>query len=305
MQAPVWKAGVPRAILLATDLSARCDRAFDRALQLASQWNAGLVVLTVIEDGAGVGPAGGAASATASDNGVDPRLLAAGQVRRDVAASAPDVRVDVLVREGLAGNPRVGSQIEAVVAETGCSLIVTGTARNEPLGRILLGSTVQWLSRTSRLPVLIVRRRVHGPYARIVVASDFSPSSRRALDLIATLLPDAAPTLFHAFNVPFLGLIDNYRDDTIEQARAAALAAAREFLAEAGRPTLPIRAEHGDPATRLRDHALRDDTDLVVVASHGRSALFTLLIGSVAQQTLDLVPCDTLLVPAPEARPGR
>lgn len=304
MQAPVWKAGVPRAILLATDLSSRCDRAFDRALLLARQWDARLVVLTVIEVDAGQIPLTAAAAANAPQRDLDAHLLAAGQVRRDVAACAPGVPVDVLVRDGLAGQ-HVGSQIEAVATETGCSLIVTGTARNEPLGRLLLGSTVQWLSRASRLPLLIVRRRVHGPYARIVVASDFSTSSQRALDTISALLPDAAPTLFHAFDVPFLGLVDSNRDFTVEQARAAALAAAQAFLAEAGRPTLPVRVEHGDPAVRLRDHARRDDTELIAVATHGRSALFTLLIGSVAHRILELSPCDTLLVPAPEARGPR
>ncbi|MCR5881267.1 universal stress protein [Phenylobacterium sp. J367] len=36
-------------MLLATDLSSRCDRALDRSLQLARRWNARLVVLTVVE----------------------------------------------------------------------------------------------------------------------------------------------------------------------------------------------------------------------------------------------------------------
>lgn len=161
---------------------------------------------------------------------------------------------------------------------------------------------MQWLSRESSLPLLIVRRRMTGPYERIVVASDFSPSSRRALDMTCALLPESPPTLFHGFTVPFLGLIDSNRDVTVEQARAASLAAARDFLADAGSPTLPVKIEHGDPAARLRDHARRDDTDLVAVARHGRSAMFNLLIGSVAEQILELSPCDTLLVPAPEAR---
>jgi len=40
----------PHKILLATDLSARCDRALDRAGILADRWDAELVALHVIED---------------------------------------------------------------------------------------------------------------------------------------------------------------------------------------------------------------------------------------------------------------
>lgn len=301
MQSPVWKTG-PRAVLLATDLSSRCDRAFDRAVALARQWSAKLVVLTVIEPDAAPAPTEAIARARKQPDVIDPNLRAALQVHSDIAFAASDVQVEVLVRDGGTRNPPTGRRIEATAAETGCSLIVTGTARDEPFGRTLIGSTVQWLARTSTIPVLIVHRRVHGPYRRVVVASDFSPSSRHALDTATALIPDAPPSLFHAFDVPFLGLIDTHRDDTVEQARAAALAEAREFLANAGRPMLPIRVEHGDPAITLRDHARNDDTELVVVASHGRSALYSLMIGSVAQQILDLVPCDTLLVPEPRAR---
>ena len=38
----------PASLLLATDLSARGDRAFDRAVQLARQWRARLVIATVL-----------------------------------------------------------------------------------------------------------------------------------------------------------------------------------------------------------------------------------------------------------------
>ena len=39
----------PRSILLATDLTPACDRAFDRAVQLAAEWDAELIACHVIE----------------------------------------------------------------------------------------------------------------------------------------------------------------------------------------------------------------------------------------------------------------
>lgn len=43
MTEPSWINGPPRRIILATDLSARCDRALDRAAALASAWQAELI----------------------------------------------------------------------------------------------------------------------------------------------------------------------------------------------------------------------------------------------------------------------
>jgi hypothetical protein len=44
---------VPRRLMLATDLTPAGDRAFDRAVELASEWNAELVVLHVAEANSG------------------------------------------------------------------------------------------------------------------------------------------------------------------------------------------------------------------------------------------------------------
>lgn len=281
---------MPRAILLATDLSSRCDRALDRAVFLALQWNARLVALTVIESRA--------------EDRIDPssaqrHLDARDLVLRDIASSDARLEVDVVVREG-----DVSENIGAVAADTGCSLIITGTARNEFFGRIVLGSTVDRLSRISPLPLLTVHRRVHGSYARIVVASDFSCSSRHALATIIGLIPDARPNLFHVFDVPFLGLMDNQRDEIVARARSDAMADAQQFLRDAGHPNLPVVLAQGDPATRMREHAEAQDLDLIVMGSHGRTALYAVLIGSVAQRIVETASCDTLLVPEPQARTG-
>jgi len=128
MQSPVWKTGVPRAILLATDLSSRCDRAFDRAVALARQWSAKLVVLTVIELDAGLIAARSATTSKVQQDIVDQHRLTALRVRRDIASAARDVTVEVLVREGFARNQQTGRQIEAAAAETGSTVTGHSTA---------------------------------------------------------------------------------------------------------------------------------------------------------------------------------
>lgn len=288
MHVPVWNPDAPRRVLLATDLSSRCDRALDRSALLARQWHAGLVVVTVVDADAG---------RHVDLSSARRRADASRKIKREIARTDADLTVEVVVREG-----DVGDQVADVAARTGSSLIVTGTARNELFGRLVLGTTVERLARSSRLPLLTVRNRVRGPYARIAVASDFSTSSRQALDTILGLLPQVQPLLFHAFDVPFLGLMDTQRDEVLAQAEADARAAAKEFLLNAGYPALPVVVAHGDPAACLRAHVQADDIDLIVIASHGRSAIYKVLIGSVAQRILETAPCDTLLVPEPRAR---
>lgn len=288
MQVPAWILGQPRSVLLATDLSSRCDRALDRAISLVREWGARLVVLTVVEADASL-PRG-----TSPDHR---RMSAYNRILRDIASSDAGLVAEVVVRDG-----DVSDQITAVAAETGCSLIVTGTARNELFGRILLGSTVERLSRSSKLPLLTVHDRVHGAYARVVVASDFSGSSLHALKTSVNLLPDTRPIVFHAFGIPFLGMMDTQRDEVMTRGQAEATAAAQQFLRDAGHPTLPVVVTQGDPAERLREYADTHDTELIVIASHGRSALYKVLIGSVAKRILETAPCDTLLVPEPQAR---
>lgn len=288
-----WKTGVPRTILLATDLGARCDRALERALVLARQWQARLVVLTVVEPPAAPPPGRAVPPPVQASEAA---VRAAARLRRDVGPVA-DVPCELLVREG-----QPGECIQAVADETGCSLVITGVADDALFGRHLLGSTVGWLARQGRQPLLVVHDRARAPYARVVVATDFSPSSARALSVARALFPEADTSLFNAFEVPYLGLRDGDRDDAVQLAREAALEDARAFLAREGQQGLPVAVARGDAAARLAEHALAAGTELVVLATHGRSALFHLVIGSVAREILDASPCDTLLVPEPKAR---
>src|SRR3546814_12754074 len=46
---PSWKDGPPQRILLATDLSFRCERALKRAAALSAHWQSALVVMPVLD----------------------------------------------------------------------------------------------------------------------------------------------------------------------------------------------------------------------------------------------------------------
>ena len=90
----------PASLLLATDLSARCDRALARAVALARQWQARLVVLCVLP-----GP-------------VQQELLGLeghGDAQFAGSSSVP-AHVDMMGLIGAGNNPMVGMTVAVAVA---------------------------------------------------------------------------------------------------------------------------------------------------------------------------------------------
>jgi nucleotide-binding universal stress UspA family protein len=298
METRSWMQGSPKAILLATDLSARCDRALDRAALLAAEWQARLVIVHALEEDA-IGTLGGSEHVPSWRRQADPQQMAEIRTRSELREICPGATV-VIER---------GSVADVILraAEThGCGLILTGVARNEPLGRLVLGSTVNRLVRHSQIPVLVVRKRGRRPYRSVVVAADFSDSSRHALEATGRFFPRLPLTVFNAHDAPMSGLVTDvasYR----EQMKQAATREAEDFLRSCDlsgwtgqKPDLLI--EYGEPDRLLHDYATEKDIDLVAFGTHGRSMLFDALIGSVAQSLVSTVPCDALVVREPRAK---
>ena len=59
-----------------------------------------------------------------------------------------------------------------------------------------------------------------------------------------------------------------------------------------------IRGAVGQPAGHIAEMARVVDADLIVVGAHGRSALASLLLGSVTLRLLTIAQCPVLVVPA-------
>jgi nucleotide-binding universal stress UspA family protein len=288
--------GPPRSILLATDLSARSDRALDRAVMLARQWQSRLTVLHVLED---------ARVSSDSDDPLPswrrpPDPLNA--IKTNIAADLGELAeaATVLVEEG-----DTVETVAQVAGRSGSDLIVIGVARNGLLGELMLGRTVDGLLHKCREPLLVVKARPRRQYQRIVVATDFSESSRHALHAAARFFPESALTVFHAYDPPMSGLTGDaaaYRRDY----REIAAQECEDFLLEAEkhqrdwrRPRVLI--EYGAPNHLLHDYVADNAADLVVVGTHGRSAIFDIFLGSTAKRILEDVSCDVLLLREPRA----
>lgn len=290
MNEPNWQSPPPRTILVATDLTPRCDRALDRAILLARQWQARLVALTVIEPAA-------ALPAQADSHAL--RRALERRMRTELAGAG--VETTVRVEEGAVINA-----ILHAAAEERCDLIVTGVAHLAPFSRVVLGTAVDALLRRSPLPLLVVRNRARAPYSHVSVACDFSDSSRRALATAASFFPNGALSVFHAFEVPYSSLPGLDTEQAKAAARAAATRDGEAFLDEAGLPAhvrhrLRMVIEPGPVSAAFNEHIEIRSVDLAVIGSHGRSMIFNIVIGSEAKQLMDEATCDVLVVREPRA----
>jgi nucleotide-binding universal stress UspA family protein len=289
--------GPPRRILLATDLSPRCDRALDRAAALASAWNAELIALHVMPED----PVDYDAPQIPSwRRPPSAQMVAEARARTEIHAVLPSASVAIE-----RGDPT--DAILRVAAAEGCDLIVTGVARHEPLGRLSLGSTVERLVRRSHIPILVVRSRGQRPYRHVVAATDFSEAARHALEAVVRYFPSATVTLFHSYDVPMRGVAE-HAPAHAQQFHDMASQWAAQFLDQAdltGWPGEPnVLIEEGEPDRLLHDYAREKEVDLVAVGSRGHGALYQVVIGSVAHRLLATLPCDVLLIREPKAAAG-
>jgi len=135
----------------------------------------------------------------------------------------------------------------------------------------------------------------------VLVATDFSRASEAALTYGRALARTFGATL-HLLHVTE----NDFLRATAADPRALA-AGTKQTLN--GRLTdedwIALRARavvdvSDSPAEAIADYARREGIDLIVVGTHGRSAVAQLLVGSVAERVVRTAPCPVLTVRHPE-----
>ncbi len=142
----------------------------------------------------------------------------------------------------------------------------------------------------------------------IVLTTDLSPESKRALQPVRALakkLGLEVTLLSVVEDIPFEpaagGIIAVYPDRT--QIRAAWEKGAQAFADELGRDVCSQVAivEAADVPRAIVEFAHKQHADYVAMATHGRSGLRRLLLGSVAEQVARHAHVPVLLYPPPAA----
>ncbi len=190
-------------------------------------------------------------------------------------------------------------------------LIVMATHGRSGLGRWVYGSVTLELLHRATVPVLLVRSGApdtlpEGDGLRVLVPLDGSPLAEMALSSALSLADLLGGSLvliqvIPAFQASRVGwLIGPLVTDPSEH---AALDAAAHTYLEAIRKTLEdqtvpvdLMVEEGDPALAVARAAKTKACALVAVATHGRTGLARLAIGSVAEGIVATAPAAVLVV---------
>ena len=275
-----------RRILLATDLTAGSDRAFDRAAQLARTPGVALKIF----------------------HAVDTNLLLPRFAKQELQDAKARLALEIrdatdrslkVVAEVASGDPDTAI-VEAAKA-TRSDLIIIGSADYRGLSAALRGTTVDRVVRAAPCPVLVVKVRPRRDYASIVVAVDTGAPSRRALEFALRLFPGARFDIVHIDETsgdarPTRGAKQDIRRSIDEVVRFACEAAHRPPPGEPGGPKLVIA--NGSARELLQKEIEAREPDLVVIGTHARKGVSKLFLGSVAEALLARLRCDMLVARA-------
>jgi len=288
----------PGKILLATDFSARCDRALDRALQLMKQFNAELVILHVIEP------------SNEFRTFYRKRLISthsyaeklAEKARHELKEFLPhnQGQINIVIKKG-----DTADIILETASKEKCDLIVCGVARDVMMGHHTLGRTVNRLLGRSDISMLIVTDRMSRPYSKILAASDISGVSAGAIKTALAIFKDQKIDILYAEEAYGSHALDGH-NAFHEQIKINAQRDFNTFIDSMNIPAqdkerINIIIEWGKPAPLVQEFVENSSTDLVVMGSRKRNPVAAYFFESVAKRIVSVLSCDALVIREPDS----
>lgn len=274
-------------ILVATDLSPRADRAVARAFRLADAHKAALTVLMVM------------------DHDFPERVLsvlrteALDHLNSFCEAQSGAASVDWTARIDT-GDP--AKDIQSVAKDIDADLIVLGLHRRRVMLDSLRETTLEYVVRHIRKPVLLVASQADEAYERVLTAVDFSPASTAALQAVRIWAPDAEVRAFHAV---FTGMGRADQRDPDHIMAKAILNETRSsmdaWIADGGLPEGLAEPDIIDGALGAVFDAemVKRKPNLIAFGAHARHGLAHGMLGGFARSLVRDPPTDLLIARRP------
>jgi nucleotide-binding universal stress UspA family protein len=280
-----------RRMLVPLDGSPQADRILPYASWLAHRLRIPILLLSIVDLRV--------ASSTRGQGDVEQQLQQA---------------VDRLHREGVqatvattAGRP--AEEILGVAEGQGCDLIVLSTSTAQASGRGTLGPVTDKIFHASQIPLLVIPPLLAEPpmsppqaLTTLIVPLDGSALAEAALPFAEDLAQKLSTAVMLVRAVPFAGAIVDEKTPPAGEIEARAyLESLAEKLQSEG---LAVQSHvlGGLPVEHVLELAGQTPHSLVVLTTHGRSALARWFVGSVAEGVVRAASVPVLIIPHQHSR---
>ena len=221
---------------------------------------------------------------------------------------AKGVEVDHTIRTG-----EVAESINGLVKEIGVDMVVISSHGRSGVSRLLLGSVANQVLQQATCPIMVVHP-IEGvtpavpKFKKLLVTLDGSEFAERVLPYVkASVIFESVVLLISVPQVPeaeMYGAVVN----EIQELREHAETEAKEYLEgvstnlqKAGVNTTVI-VTGSRPAQTIVSVAQKEKVDVIMMATHGRGGMDSLVVGSVAERIVQNTCCPVFLVPIRERR---
>ena len=281
-------------ILVATDFSARSDRALLRASLIARRTGSSLILAHVVD-------------ADQPDRLIESSRAAASDMLAESVStlrSENSIEADWIVRVD-----DVHAGILAAAHDRSADLITIGPHRSH-FRDAFVGTTAERVVRRSTLPLLIAVETPAAHHRSTLLALDFDDASKAAgrAALAMGIFDHTEVVVMHAFDAPAEGMmrramelsedIDRYVEGEGEEAAGKL----RMLLNELGLPATcqTVVSMQGSPARTILESAQKVGSDLIVLGTNQRKGFTRALIGSVTADVIRDAHRDVLIIPVDE-----
>lgn len=195
---------------------------------------------------------------------------------------------------------RTGDPVEEIVRvaeEEQAGVVLMGYPKRSRIERVILGRTTAKVIGYSPCDVLMIPEQAEINFSRILVGIDGSSYSmaagQRALELALAFGGEV-----HAITVIDIPLERGFLYGVLDEARSKSFSPLQTLAGQGERLGVRVVTDilEGSPYATIVKYSEAKEIGLIVLGSHGRSALGDILIGSVVERVTSMASLPTLVV---------
>jgi len=275
-------------ILVAIDRSVMAAEALRRAISIAKEKDAQLIVMHVIEPSFIESPF----VHTTDDDEVKKQIIE----QIDQLNSEADLKYILFVKSGSAA-----ASITLKVEKTNADLLIIGTHGKNDIDSSHFGSTTLKLIQNTHIPVLIVKNEVKTIYQKMIAPTNLSEYSKESILFANALFTKLSRKYIHAFdtfselsNMTF-GMSKEEGEILSNEMFISAKTALSEFMKEVGNGETSLIYDTASLNEDLLAYISNNGADLLVLGSKGIADLNSFVFGSTASFLVENSPIDVLV----------